>query len=456
MLRRLGVFPGSFTLEAASAVASATQRSTNIAVIDLLSQLVARSLVVADTNDAGARYRLLETTRAYALEKLAEADEIDAIKRRHAQYFRDLFERAHEALDAHAGCGLARRLRAGARQCSRRARLGARLIAGDPAICVALAGASGALWAELSLLGEGRQRLDAALGRVESHPSTSDVALLWYWLGSLREASPPQAMLAYERAIELYRQLGDAKGLGSSLMRQAAHLTYMGRFEQAAPLFDEALPLLESAELPKALAEYFLRFGAMKMLTGNLTSARLNFEKSASICRSKGAHNLAIGVLEHLAEAAWTAGDLDTALAGCRETVALARKSQVVRKRAMGHSLTNLAGVLTERGDLAEALVAAREGLPLRQELGDAWGTMDHLALRAALAGKLASGARLSAYADSAHAANETSRQPNEARAHARLQALLREQLRPNELERLLAEGAKMSEDDACLLALED
>ncbi len=226
-----------------------------------------------------------------------------------------------------------------------------------------------------------RQRLEAALARVESHTSTSDVALLWYWLGSLERHRRP-GVAAYERAIELYRPLGDGKGLGSSLMRQAACLTYMGRFEQAAPLFAQAFPLLEVAAAPKLLAEYFLTFGAMKMLTGDLTTARSHFERAASICRSTGAERLAIGVLHHLAEAAWTAGDLDAALAGYRETVALARKSRVVRKRALGHGLTNLAGVLTERGDIVEALVAAREGLPLRLELGDAWGTMDHHALR--------------------------------------------------------------------------
>jgi predicted ATPase/DNA-binding winged helix-turn-helix (wHTH) protein len=93
VLRRLAVFPGSFTVEAASAVAS-DARIDDFAVIDLLSQLVARSLVIADTSALRARHRLLETTRAYALEKLTEAGETDAIARRHAAHFRNVFERA--------------------------------------------------------------------------------------------------------------------------------------------------------------------------------------------------------------------------------------------------------------------------------------------------------------------------------------------------------------------------
>src|SRR4030095_9679097 len=75
VLRRLAIFSGAFTPEAASGVVSA-DAIDDYAVIDLVSQLVGRSLVIADTAGAGTRYRLLETTRAYALEKLAEAEDL--------------------------------------------------------------------------------------------------------------------------------------------------------------------------------------------------------------------------------------------------------------------------------------------------------------------------------------------------------------------------------------------
>jgi hypothetical protein len=81
---------------------------------------------------------------------------------------------------------------------------------------------------------------------------------------------------------------------------------------------------------------------------------------------------------------------------------------------------------------------------------------LDHLALRAALAGKVANAARLASFTNLTYTAKEASRQPNEARAQDRLQALLREALTPDELEHLLAEGAKMSEEEACRMALEE
>jgi hypothetical protein len=125
-------------------------------------------------------------------------------------------------------------------------------------------------------------------------------------------------------------------------------------------------------------------------------------------------------------------------------------------RSTLGIYLGNLAGVLTERADLDEALAAAREGLPLLKLGGYVWIFVDHVALRAAMAGKVANAARLAGFTDSIFAAKETSRQPNEARARKRLQALLREKLAPDELERLLAEGAKMSEDEACRIAVEE
>lgn len=115
-----------------------------------------------------------------------------------------------------------------------------------------------------------------------------------------------------------------------------------------------------------------------------------------------------------------------------------------------------LSPIQSERGELAEALVAGREGLPLRHESGHAWVAMDTLALRAGLAGKLDNAARIAGYADAVHAAKQSLRQPNEARAHARLIAVLRERLDHDRLAQLMASGAALSDDEACAIALED
>ena len=93
ILRRLSIFAGSFTLEAAARVAAGAD-ITGSSVVDCVVNLVTKSLVVADMDGPEPRYRLLETTRAYALEKLADTGERDEIARRHAEYYRQLLHRA--------------------------------------------------------------------------------------------------------------------------------------------------------------------------------------------------------------------------------------------------------------------------------------------------------------------------------------------------------------------------
>ena len=93
VLRRLAIFVGCFTLEAAHAVA-ADSNHPEFEIIDQVAELVAKSLVAADLGDLEPRYRLPEITRAYALNELAESGERKALARRHAEYYRDLLELA--------------------------------------------------------------------------------------------------------------------------------------------------------------------------------------------------------------------------------------------------------------------------------------------------------------------------------------------------------------------------
>ena len=105
--RALGIFAGGFTVEAAAAVAM-DAATTGADAIDRLADLVAKSLVVADVSGTKPRFRLLDTTRAYAIEKLDASGERERIARRHAEYYRDLFERAEgEATARPAGEWLA-------------------------------------------------------------------------------------------------------------------------------------------------------------------------------------------------------------------------------------------------------------------------------------------------------------------------------------------------------------
>jgi len=161
VLRRLAIFAGSFSLGAASAVVSSTGLAPSDA-IDRLSSLAARSLVSTDADGSVVRYRLLDTTRAYAVEKLIESGERELIARRHAEYYRDRFERAEAEWEVRDTAEWLADY--GRRVDNLRAALDwAFSPDGDASIGVALTAAAVPLWMHLSLIDECRTRVGRAL-----------------------------------------------------------------------------------------------------------------------------------------------------------------------------------------------------------------------------------------------------------------------------------------------------
>jgi predicted ATPase len=451
--RRLAVFPGGFTLDAAAYVALESTADATMAV-DRLEYLVAHSLVVADTRGAGACYRLLETTRAYGLEKLSEAGETAAVRRRHAEFVCRQFEPApfnwwrmpemewraiyvtelgnvRAALDWAFDTG------------------------GDPDLGVALAGASGAIWPALSLLSEGARRLETATRGIQPASPEPDLARLWLWFGiMLQDSVPKKSLTAVMQADALYRRVGDAFGTADAQLRLALNFARMGRHDDATHALAAAYPEVERSGLPKMMAIHCATLAQIKLNTGHLADARLLYERAGALFRDAMSEFGELSVLANLANVCWALGELEAAESTFLDHVKMLRSSLATRHYSLGFTLCNLSGVLTERGELERALAAAREGLPLLRDAGNTWVFADHLALRAALAGHGTHAARIAGYADAIRAHKQAPREPTEARARKRLQALLLERMGPSELEQILADGTRLGEDDVCRLAL--
>lgn len=147
-------------------------------------------------------------------------------------------------------------------------------------------------------------------------------------------------------------------------------------------------------------------------------------------------------------------GNLTEAIDGFREAAARLRQAPIVHVDLLAVTLGNLVGALTEQGNIEEARSVAREALPLLRDDETAWLWFDHFALLAAGCDRIEDAARLAGYAEAALVAHERVRQPNEMRARASLDAMFRDTLSLDNLERLLAEGALLSKEDACGLAL--
>jgi predicted ATPase/DNA-binding winged helix-turn-helix (wHTH) protein len=210
-LRRLSVFAGPFALEAAAMVASG-EGVDQPEIVEAIANLVSKSLISLSATRP-ARYRLLDTTRAYALDKLKQASETATFARRHAEYFRDSFEHAEaEGETRTIGEWLAAY---GAEIDNVRAALDwAFSPDGDATLGVALTVAVVPLWVRLSLFSECRERVERALAKFDLGTEDSDrvrmklsAALGWslmYGEGRAREAGP-----ALATTLELAERLDD-------------------------------------------------------------------------------------------------------------------------------------------------------------------------------------------------------------------------------------------------------
>ena len=178
---------------------------------------------------------------------------------------------------------------------------------GDSAIGIHLAGASAALWPVLSIQREGSRWLEAAADRIVVQTPASDQARLWLWLGLLRAMeAPARSLEAFERAADLYRRLGDADGLGYSLLRLGGRLARVGDVEKAKRVMQEAFPLLERTGSPKLLGDCLAAFGFLKWRAGDYRRAR----KATRMRRNTGVRGRksALNVLGNLADVDWALG----------------------------------------------------------------------------------------------------------------------------------------------------
>jgi predicted ATPase/DNA-binding SARP family transcriptional activator len=212
VLRWLAVFAGGFTLEAAGAVAAAHDLAVS-EVVASVANLGAKSLVVMELAGVATRHRLLETTRAYALEKLTESGELGQVARRHAEYFRDLFERAETELDTRSTDEW---LAVYGRQIDnvRTALDWAFSPGGDAAIGVALTAAAVSLWFQQSLLVECRGRAERALASLEPRPegdARREMQLRAALLVSAThtKGAPPDTLAAWTTVLEIAEGLAD-------------------------------------------------------------------------------------------------------------------------------------------------------------------------------------------------------------------------------------------------------
>jgi predicted ATPase len=455
VFRRLGVFTGGFSVEAASS-AAADDTIDELSVVDAVASLVAKSLVVVESGDGRPRYRLLETIRAYALERLDAAGETPATLRRHAQFFVNLAGRAgadyfRNVSDADFAASYSTEI-----DNIYRALDWAFGPAGDLAIGVELAGRAWVIAVFRSMLFEHLEWLERAYAHLdEADPAKLPRAILLSARAvAVMMAAPARAVAAADEALAAWEALGaPPMMIGNLLDTKLRALVFSGRAEEAEATTRALMALVEGMPPNRLSTSVPLSEGYRLFAVGELAAARELLQRALRGLRAIGAHGMADEAMVALG-AILMRDDPAAAMEHFRVMLASADTSHMTggfTSYVVAQSVATLLLKRDEAGDFEEARTLWSATV---RGLGPAYvvyglGPSILVAIRM---GRPRDGARLAGFDRVAHADGSllaTGVPENDASAIAALEAALPK----TELESLMAEGVRLSPVEAFRLA---
>jgi predicted ATPase/Tfp pilus assembly protein PilF len=337
LFRRLAVFAGGFTLEAAEAVcdqASGNTSALNLSVLDGVTSLVEKSLVRVLGQDDDVRFGMLETVREYGWERLLSAREVSEVRDRHAAWCLALAERAEPELMGPNQQRWSDRL--DAEHDNLRAAHAWSIERRRAEMALRLASAVQRFWTTRGLLGEGRRWLEQALEiDVPVPPSIRTKALVVSGVLAYYQGDYGQAVVLGEEALACSRLLDDPARIGAALGVLAMVAEASRELQRAETLFKEALSLFQ-------------------------------------LVNDRGR---ASGIINNLGLLAWRQGDNERAAALHEEALALRR--ELGDRVGQAGSLSNLGLVAADTGDYMRAKALEGESLKLEVELGNKRGLAD-------------------------------------------------------------------------------
>jgi non-specific serine/threonine protein kinase len=376
LLRRLSVFAGGWTLEAAEAVGADLPD-----VLGLLLQLVDKSLVLVDGGDAGAggaaaggraRYRLLETLRQYAGERLLDAGETAAARDRHRDHFLAWAE--HAATHVSAREQLVWLARLEAEHDNLRAALD--WCRGDGSDReLRLAAALAHFWLLRGYSDEAR-RLHDVLARGDPRPSRARaVALDWLGFLDVLHAAYDRALPLFEQAAAAAREIGDGPALACALRHLAMfRVSVSGGFGgrpavQERALLEEALAAARAAGERRETGYVLSLLGLLAFAQGDRSAGTRMLAEALHLLRQVGDRDALCSSLNVAGSLALAQGDRAAARALFEEALAAAREMNLGLSVLLG--LTRLGHTAREDGDLVAARSRYLEALAVARGRGD-------------------------------------------------------------------------------------
>ena len=376
LLRRLSVFAGSFTIDAASRIAASS--APDGSTIDLLADLVERCLVQVDPAAGASRYRLLESVRHFAGQRLEEAGEAGATRRRHLARAVALAEEAALALEGPDQRRWLDRLSA-----ERADLIGALAWATSgpaPDDGLRLAAALGRFWEVRGHVGEGRTWLARALAcATPGSDAVRGRACIAAATLAQRQGDLAAARSRHEEALALARTGGDLAAEAAALHGLGLLDAIAGDASGARSRYLNSLAIGRQLGTPSTVATALANLGWLSYNRADLPAARSMLEESLRIQRAEGLAYGAAWSWYFLGRLAESEGDLHRSRACHAEGLALRR--EIDDRSGVADSLAALGSVALHQEERAAAREWAEESLAVRRELGDRSGALESLRL---------------------------------------------------------------------------
>ena len=365
----LSVFAGGWTLDAAK-VAGTAQELAGDDVVYLLIALIEKSLVIADED--GDRYRMLETVREYAGEKLTASGSADTVRERHRHYFLALAEEAAPKLTGAEQVEWLQRLEA--EHDNLRSALDSSVAAGANVEGLRLCGALPGFWVTRGHFTEGRERCARVLNMSAARQPTRERAKALASAGVLAyfQSDFPATRRLAEECLTIWRELGDRRGMAISLNRLGVLALEEGDFASARTRNEESLAIERELGNLSGIAASLNNLGNVAFEEGEFASAELRYAESLAIARDLGDQIAVATALNNLGTVALEQGNFAGASAMHEESLAIRRALK--NRGGIGRSLHNLGIVAFERGEFGAARALHDESLAIMQEIGDTKG----------------------------------------------------------------------------------
>jgi non-specific serine/threonine protein kinase len=372
LFRQVAVFRGSFTLEALEEIVAVERKGLPKpfpVMLDLLTQLVDKSLVIVEEHGGQSRYHLLETMREYAAEQLRASGEEALWRARHAAWYLELAKRAAPKLEGAEQPYWFALLES--EHDNLRAALHWYADEADEATSgLQLSCAIAPFWCIRNYLSEGQQWIERFLRQLdpETEQQLQVDAINFLARLTLQQSNFQAARLHYERSLTVGRQIEHDEGVVTAMIGLGGVLWELGEFQKARASVEEAVRFARAMQHLRDLGRALNNLGLISMHQGDHQTARAALNECLLIYRQIGSKTGTATVLFNLGMLTGHDGDFVRARLLYEESLAIDR--ELGNRTTIADSLHNMGGLATDQGDLVAATAYFEEAAQIYREVG--------------------------------------------------------------------------------------